>query len=1198
MAVVDMMIGGTFHKTARHIFAVLLLLLVTSVTAQDGGEGVILTIANPSPVTICSVRIMPASAPALTDDMLHSEAIAPGTEHIYTIPPGMYHIGLWDCGGNLLFSWYALTVSQAMTLTYADPASVLTERGSTLLDNGQYAEALDIFQQLLAIYQQTGNRPGEANTLSRIGYIRWMLGLNSESLDAYAQALAIYQQEGIDEAQAGTLLNMGLVYEFQGDLEQALATNQQALIIAQENGYRSTESGALNNIGDVYRDWEQPDTALDYYMQALAIRQATNDQTGLVTTLLNLGRIHHALKQDDQSLADYHQLLTIQQEIEDRKGQAATLLEMGSIYSENAAYDEALDFYNQALIIQQEIEDFASAGMNLTNIGLLYSFQGQYDQSLAAFNEGLVIQRRIGNHSGESLILTHLGTVYMISGRESLALDTLNQAFEVAREYGSQTDVALVLARLGQIYTGQGQYTEALDAFNQAWNLQKETNVPIDAANTLTSIGLLYQRQGKSGQALDYYDQALAIQRASSDQMGEANTLDLIGQLYQSQGRTTLALDYLSQALELAQQLGIHRVQGQTLADIAGIYRVQGETSQALAFYEEALAIMDERDNQGGKGWTLTWMAGIYSDQGQRDLAKDTFDQALAIHRQVGDPAGESTVLVAFAMMAWEDGDYDQALALFDQAIMIRETVNDEANLMLARVLRGMLYEATGQRDRAIAAYEMVTETSEQVVSGGALDTAITNLSQQFQNRMAYQRLAVLLAQNDDPVLALDYAERGRAILTRNQLQSGGIDFRANADQSLLQREQELRLRLQEAQDVVDSLKQDLSATRDSIQAAEQALDDARRDYDLHLDTMQLQGGFLERELSFQTATLERIQAAIPDDTTLLVYVISASLDFGRHNEIRKSVVFLITAHGLDAVFLDVTAEEIAEWNDTFAADRLNNTLVLRNLYDRLITPIADHLTTSHLIISPDGPLNYVPFAALQAPDEHYLINDYSISMVPSATALVLLSQRKEPASSSPALVLAQSNAPGLPLLTHANLEALDIADLFSITPILNASETELRQAVPGSRVLHISAHAELDPFAPLYSVIYLREDDDNDGRLEVREVYGLDLAEGTELVVLSGCETGSGGDGEDFGLLNRAFFAAGAEKVVSSLWQVDDAATATLLVAYMRARATHLNDAEALRDAMLETRERYPQVYYWASFALNGLPESVNNGS
>ncbi|MGH7835933.1 MAG: CHAT domain-containing protein, partial [Candidatus Binatia bacterium] len=62
------------------------------------------------------------------------------------------------------------------------------------------------------------------------------------------------------------------------------------------------------------------------------------------------------------------------------------------------------------------------------------------------------------------------------------------------------------------------------------------------------------------------------------------------------------------------------------------------------------------------------------------------------------------------------------------------------------------------------------------------------------------------------------------------------------------------------------------------------------------------------------------------------------------------------------------------------------------------------------------------------------------------------------------------------------------------------------------------------------------------DGRLEVKEIFGLNLNAG--LVVLSGCETGLGklSSGDEFVGLTRAFIYAGTPSVVASLWKVDDA--------------------------------------------------------
>ena len=99
----------------------------------------------------------------------------------------------------------------------------------------------------------------------------------------------------------------------------------------------------------------------------------------------------------------------------------------------------------------------------------------------------------------------------------------------------------------------------------------------------------------------------------------------------------------------------------------------------------------------------------------------------------------------------------------------------------------------------------------------------------------------------------------------------------------------------------------------------------------------------------------------------------------------------------------------------------------------------------------------------------------------------------------------------------------------------------------PNHNILHFATHAELKQDDPLSSAILLAKDDKEDGRLEVKEIFGMDLK--ADLVVLSGCETGLGklSMGDELVGLTRAFIYAGTPSVVASLWKVDDSSTAQL---------------------------------------------------
>jgi CHAT domain-containing protein len=103
-------------------------------------------------------------------------------------------------------------------------------------------------------------------------------------------------------------------------------------------------------------------------------------------------------------------------------------------------------------------------------------------------------------------------------------------------------------------------------------------------------------------------------------------------------------------------------------------------------------------------------------------------------------------------------------------------------------------------------------------------------------------------------------------------------------------------------------------------------------------------------------------------------------------------------------------------------------------------------------------------------------------------------------------------------------------------------------------------------------------------------ELAGLDLW-GTQLVVLSACDTGRGDVklGQGVYGLRRAFLVAGAETVVMSLWKVNDETTRELMEAYYRHLLAGQGRATALREAMRELRQTQPHPHYWAPFIAMG---------
>jgi CHAT domain-containing protein len=118
--------------------------------------------------------------------------------------------------------------------------------------------------------------------------------------------------------------------------------------------------------------------------------------------------------------------------------------------------------------------------------------------------------------------------------------------------------------------------------------------------------------------------------------------------------------------------------------------------------------------------------------------------------------------------------------------------------------------------------------------------------------------------------------------------------------------------------------------------------------------------------------------------------------------------------------------------------------------------------------------------------------------------------------------------------------------------------------------ILHFAAHTELKQDDPLSSAVLLAKSSNDSGRLEVRDIFTLDL--NASLVVLSGCETALGklSSGDELVGLTRAFIYAGTPSVVASLWKVDDASTAQLMSSFYR-NLKSKTKVESLRQAQLD---------------------------
>jgi CHAT domain-containing protein len=266
-------------------------------------------------------------------------------------------------------------------------------------------------------------------------------------------------------------------------------------------------------------------------------------------------------------------------------------------------------------------------------------------------------------------------------------------------------------------------------------------------------------------------------------------------------------------------------------------------------------------------------------------------------------------------------------------------------------------------------------------------------------------------------------------------------------------------------------------------------------------------------------------------------------------------------------------------------------------LYERVFKPLEPLVRNKNITIVPHDDLHYLPFAALSS-GKGYLIDSYSIRMLPSASVMKYLGKKAATRKTTPALVLGNPDL-GDPTydLPHAGKEATAVGGLIKGSKVFlrnQATKAEVKKYGPSAQYIHFASHGIFKPEQPLESGLALAKDSDGNGMLTVGELYEMQL--GADLITLSACETALGKieKGDDVVGITRGFLYAGASTIVSSLWQVDDEATGMLMTNFYKQLKTG-DKRTALRNAQLALRNgAKSQPYYWAAFQITGaMPEN-----
>ncbi len=893
-----------------------------------------------------------------------------------------------------------------------------------------------------------------------------------------------------------------------------------------------------------------------------------------------------AIRPLEDALADF-------QRVGDRENQAATLLE-AAWNSRDLGRPEARELADRALALYRELGDATGVARTTSAIGGIHARRGQLQEASETLSEALALLEQSGNHAQAASTLNWLGIVY---GRT-------------------------------------GEPERAVEAFQKALTIQQEMRLVRQAGGTLTNLGIATKDLGDPRLSLRYYEQALALARAQADQNLEAMALTNLGNLYRLVGDTEKALVTHQAAVVLARAVGNVEFEARAINAGGSAYYDLGEFEKALAHHDQSLQIRRATHDRVGQAASLHAAGLTLHRLGHSDEAIARLTEALQLRRATAERLGEAETLKHLAQVEADRGNFMVALDHIEAAVQLTDTMRGQ---LLSPELRASFVAA--EQDR----YELYIDVLMQLhrqPSGNGFDIRAIEASERGRARVLMESLlearadirqgadASLLERERTLQRQLDAASRRLSRLLTAETDAPDLEAARSAMATLASQYRELEVQIRKDSPTYASLTQPSPLT---VAEMQRDLVDA--------DTI-----LLEYSLG---DTRSWLWAVTPTGVASFELPPRAAIE-----ATARRVYELLTARQPRAN--ESAAARSARLRQADRSLRQESGALSRMILGPAAAHFGDAWHGRRLLIVAADVLQFLPFAALADPasEGQPLIADHEVVSLPSASVLALIRQQTQgrpeapkqlavladpvfnvddpriasaarretpgrllrPETASPpgvsvtARALRSVNAMGdsrlsrLSRLPFTRQEARAISTLVPANQRLEATDFRASRATVMSgqladyRLVHFATHGFFNSEQPELSGLVLSLVDRNgktqDGFLRLTDIFNLKLP--AEVVVLSACQTALGKEirGEGLVGLTRGFMYAGARRVVASLWQVDDLATAELMRMFYQGMVTErLRPAEALRTAQrrLAQDPRWASPFFWSAFVLQG---------
>ncbi len=791
-----------------------------------------------------------------------------------------------------------------------------------------------------------------------------------------------------------------------------------------------------------------------------------------------------------------------------------------------------------------------------------------------------------------------------------------------------------VHADLGLLYATMGRYNSAEYFTSEALSIREQTLGTNSKAyaSSLNNMAVLYQETARYNESEQYFEDALKTvqNQLGAESQEYAIVLNNQAILFSQIGRIEQAVTKLNNAISILEKLKKKSTRDQVgfQSNLALLYQQTGKFAEAETIYLKLEKTLGSKDPF--YAGVLNNLALLYIQMNKLDKVEAYFKQSAQIYLdRFKEGPNYAKVINDLGNFYRTQGRFAEAEENLLKSMTIRGTTLDtnHPDYVKSQEDLAILYWKKGDLAKADASYKIAMDKSLDFINryfppmSEAEKTKYWDVLQpRFQRFYNY----CLDASATNPAIVqtmYDYQMSTKGLLLNSTNKIKKAIF-ASGNNELI-KDYVAWLDKKETLARYYSLsKEDLSNQKIDLPSLEREANDMERS--LSQRSSDFSQGYAAEKLTFTKVT-----SVLSDQEAAIEFIRIRSYDKDFTNDSKYAALVLTKGATTPKLIVLDNGNQLETRYAKFYRNSIQQKSADTYSYDQFWARLDPTLAGKKILyISADGVYNQISLNTLKKPDGDYLLNRYDMIMVGNSKDVMALKNQKPVASKKTAFLVGFPDYGGdaVPALPGTKVEIENIGKIlktggYQTTPYLQKAATEaVIKTMKGPAIVHIATHgyfqADVDQASvgvqqenaknnPLLrsglllagasptikgEVMPNLESNDN-GVLTAYEAMNLSL-DGTDLIILSACETGLGDvrAGEGVYGLQRAFLVAGAKAMVMSLWKVDDAATQALMTNFYTNLAKGGSKAKAFKQAQLQLMVKYKEPYYWGAFVMMGM--------